>query len=414
MAFRQKRRRADQNKAPHKLQNSTARKITTSTPSAERTEKEAKRETHAVENKVAKELIAGHEEELTCRRYATNNGSVAIVCNSPSGLKVHYVELVDASGKEVYDVLIGVSVEHEKVREIIDLWQSEGHEKPEEFKGVVQYYKLGNLDIRVVQLKHVRIINLHCGDSIVYTRVEQRTVGKSGKPPIILLPTCYEMSIKDVIEAITQLLDIVDKEKVSLIISEVRKAEKIIEDQKERVSEIPQYSSLPPIPNIDLRKELRYAIIPGEQAEAAEGRALRVDETLGFVAGKDREFWDEVERIAKEGESKARIKQIAVECAKQELVGRGYKIVHDYVSAPRPFDMVVEKDGERLLVVVKGKSVDRLDEPILFTKGEITWAEERPNDYIVCIAIVEDERCKVDCYPFSEFAKKWKWQVEGC
>jgi len=260
MAFRQKRRRADQNKAPRQLQNSTtkARALTTSTPSAERTEKEAKREAHAVENKVAKELIAGPEEELTCRRYATNNGSVAIVCNSPSGLKVHYVELVDASGKEVY--AIGVGVEHEKVREIIDLWQSEGHEKPEEFKGVVQYYKLGNLDIRVVQLKHVRIINLHCGDSIVYTRVEQRTVGKSGKSPIILLPTCYEMSIEDVIEAITQLLDIVDKEKVkSLIISEVRKAEKIIEDQKERVSEIPQYSSLPPIPNIDLRKELRYA-----------------------------------------------------------------------------------------------------------------------------------------------------------
>jgi len=414
MAFRQKRRRADQNKAPRQLQNSTtkARALTTSTPSAERTEKEAKREAHAVENKVAKELIAGPEEELTCRRYATNNGSVAIVCNSPSGLKVHYVELVDASGKEVY--AIGVGVEHEKVREIIDLWQSEGHEKPEEFKGVVQYYKLGNLDIRVVQLKHVRIINLHCGDSIVYTRVEQRTVGKSGKSPIILLPTCYEMSIEDVIEAITQLLDIVDKEKVkSLIISEVRKAEKIIEDQKERVSEIPQYSSLPPIPNIDLRKELRYAT-SGEQAEAAEGRALRVDETLGFVAGKDKEFWDEVERIAKEGESKARIKQIAVECAKQELVGRGYKIVHDYVSVPRPFDMVVEKDGKRHLVLVKGKSVDRLDEPILFTKGEITWAEERPNDYIVCIAIVEDERCDVYCGSFPEFVKKWKWQVEDC
>jgi len=88
--------------------------------------------------------------------------------------------------------------------------------------------------------------------------------------------------------------------------------------------------------------------------------------------------------------------------------------VHDYVSVPRPFDMVVEKGGKRHLVLVKGKSVDRLDEPILFTKGEITWAEERPGDYIVCIAIVEDERCKVDCHPFPEFDKKWKWQVGGC
>jgi len=355
--------------------------------------------------------MAGLEEELTCRRYATNNGNVAIVCNSPSGLKVHYVELVDVSGKEVY--AIGVGVENEKVRELIDLWQSEGHERPEEFKGVVQYYKLGNLDIRVVQLKHVRIINLHCNNSIVYIRVEQRTIGKSGKLLAILLSTCSEMSIEEAIEVAAQLLDPANKEKIkSLIMSEVHKAEKIVKDQKECASEIPQYlSPSPPIPNIDLRKELRYAIIPREQAEAAEWWALRIDET---IAEKDKEFWDEVERIAKEGETETRIKQIAVECVKQELVGLGYKIVHDYVSAPRPFDVVVEKGGKRLLVLVKGKSVDRLDEPILFTRSEIDWAGERPGDYIVCIAIVEDKRCKVDCYPFPEFDKKWKWQVGGC
>ena len=71
--------------------------------------------------------------------------------------------------------------------------------------------------------------------------------------------------------------------------------------------------------------------------------------------------------------------------------------MHDYVNAPRPFDVVVEKGGTRYLVLVKGKSVDKLDEPILFTENEIDWAGERPGDYIVCVAIVEDKRCKVDC-----------------
>jgi len=42
--------------------------------------------------------------------------------------------------------------------------------------------------------------------------------------------------------------------------------------------------------------------------------------------------------------------------------------VHDYVNAPRPFDVVVEKGGERHLALVKGKSVDRPDEPIFFTE----------------------------------------------
>jgi len=89
-------------------------------------------------------------------------------------------------------------------------------------------------------------------------------------------------------------------------------------------------------------------------------------------------------------------------------------VVHPYESVPRPFDVVVEKDGKRLLVVVKGKSVDRPGEPILFTKSEINWAEERPGDYVVCVAIVKEERCKADCYPFPEFDKKWKWQVGVC
>jgi len=85
-------------------------------------------------------------------------------------------------------------------------------------------------------------------------------------------------------------------------------------------------------------------------------------------------------------------------------------VVYPYESVPGPFDVVVEKDCKQHLVLVKGKSVDKLDEPILFTKGEIDWAGERPGDYIICVAI-GDEKCKVYCDSFLEFDRKWKGKL---
>jgi len=86
-----------------------------------------------------------------------------------------------------------------------------------------------------------------------------------------------------------------------------------------------------------------------------------------------------------------------------------FEIVQNYQRLPGPFDLVVEKDGVVFTVEVKGKSADRVDEPIIFTVSEIEWARNYADYHIVCVAYVEkDGRCKeVECTPFSKFQKSW-------
>ncbi|ABL78385.1 SNF2-related protein [Thermofilum pendens] len=119
-------------------------------------------------------------------------------------------------------------------------------------------------------------------------------------------------------------------------------------------------------------------------------------------------FEELVEREVRYSRNRERTERAAARCIRSLLENLGYTIVEEYASIPRPFDMVVKKDGILYTVEVKGKWVGKRDEPLSFTANEIDWASRFPDRHIVCIAYVDRDYCEdVECYYFNEFQKKW-------
>jgi len=109
-----------------------------------------------------------------------------------------------------------------------------------------------------------------------------------------------------------------------------------------------------------------------------------------------------------------RTELMAVEYAKEYLLSMGYKMIEDYRSVPRPFDMVVSKGGRLFTVEVKGRWIprerwgDRYGEIISFTANEIDWASKFPNNHIVCVVYMSDGGLhEVSCMTFEEFQRRW-------
>jgi superfamily II DNA or RNA helicase len=109
-----------------------------------------------------------------------------------------------------------------------------------------------------------------------------------------------------------------------------------------------------------------------------------------------------------------RTELMAAEYAKEYLISMGYKMIEDYRSIPRPFDMVVSKGGRLFTVEVKGRWIprerwgDRYGEIISFTANEIDWASKFPNNHIVCVVYMSDGGLhEVSCMTFEEFQRRW-------
>jgi superfamily II DNA or RNA helicase len=109
-----------------------------------------------------------------------------------------------------------------------------------------------------------------------------------------------------------------------------------------------------------------------------------------------------------------RTELMAAEYAKEYLISMGYKMIEDYRSIPRPFDMVVSKGGRLFTVEVKGRWTprerwgDRYGEIISFTANEIDWASKFPNNHIVCVVYMSDGGLhEVSCMTFEEFQRRW-------
>jgi superfamily II DNA or RNA helicase len=126
------------------------------------------------------------------------------------------------------------------------------------------------------------------------------------------------------------------------------------------------------------------------------------------------DFEDTVMREVRFSHLRQRTELVAAEYAKEYLLSMGYRIVEDYRSVPRPFDMVVSKGGGLFTVEVKGRWIprerwgDRYGEIISFTANEIDWASKFPSNHIVCIVYMSDgELHEVNCMTFEEFQKRW-------
>jgi len=109
-----------------------------------------------------------------------------------------------------------------------------------------------------------------------------------------------------------------------------------------------------------------------------------------------------------------RTELMAAEYAKEYLISMGYKMIEDYRSIPRPFDMVVSKGGRLFTVEVKGRWIprerwgDRYGGIISFTANEIDWASKFPNNHIVCVVYMSDGGLhEVSCMTFEEFQRGW-------
>ncbi|ABO08142.1 DEAD/DEAH box helicase [Pyrobaculum calidifontis] len=117
-----------------------------------------------------------------------------------------------------------------------------------------------------------------------------------------------------------------------------------------------------------------------------------------------------VEEALKRSDYRTKTEHTAVKCIKEYLVKQGYRIVRDYDSAPRPFDMVVEKGGKRYTVECKGRYI-RPGEAlsVTLTANEMDWGSKYPDRHLICVATVEGTRCNtVECYTFDQFLKTWK------
>jgi len=126
------------------------------------------------------------------------------------------------------------------------------------------------------------------------------------------------------------------------------------------------------------------------------------------------DFEDTVMREVRFSHLRQRTELVAAEYAKEYLLSMGYRIVEDYRSVPRPFDMVVSKDGTLFTVEVKGRWIprerwgDRYGEFISFTANEIDWASKFPSNHIVCVVYMSDgELHEVNCMTFEEFQRRW-------
>ena len=122
------------------------------------------------------------------------------------------------------------------------------------------------------------------------------------------------------------------------------------------------------------------------------------------LGGFEELVWQEVRR----SRNIARTELAAVKCVKAWLAREGYKIREDYAGVPRPFDMVVERDGATYVVEIKGKWMGRREDPVSFTANEIDFASRFPDRYIICVAYVDGDMC-VDllCQPFAQFQREW-------
>jgi superfamily II DNA or RNA helicase len=126
------------------------------------------------------------------------------------------------------------------------------------------------------------------------------------------------------------------------------------------------------------------------------------------------DFEDTVMREVRFSHLRQRTELMAAEYAKEYLLSMGYRIIEDYRSVPRPFDMVVSKGGRLFTVEVKGRWIprerwgDRYGEIISFTANEIDWASKFPNNHIVCVVYMSDGGLhEVSCMTFEEFQRRW-------
>lgn len=114
--------------------------------------------------------------------------------------------------------------------------------------------------------------------------------------------------------------------------------------------------------------------------------------------------WSEVRRSM----YREKTELVAAKCVENWLKANGYIIREAYRSTPRPFDMVVAKNGVLYTVEVKGKYIGKKDEPISFSANEIDWASRFADRHLVCIAYVNNDKCeKFECMTFVEFQKNW-------
>jgi superfamily II DNA or RNA helicase len=126
------------------------------------------------------------------------------------------------------------------------------------------------------------------------------------------------------------------------------------------------------------------------------------------------DFEDTVMREVRFSHLRQRTELVAAEYAKEYLLSMGYRIIEDYRSVPRPFDMVVSKGGRLFTVEVKGRWIprerwgDRYGEFISFTANEIDWASKFPNNHIVCVVYMSEGGLhEVSCMTFEEFQRRW-------
>jgi superfamily II DNA or RNA helicase len=126
------------------------------------------------------------------------------------------------------------------------------------------------------------------------------------------------------------------------------------------------------------------------------------------------DFEDMVMREVKFSNLRQRTELMAADYAKRHLLSMGYKVIEDYRSVPRPFDMVVSRNGRLYTVEVKGRWVPqenwsrRYDEVVSFTANEIDWASRFPDRHIVCIVYIsEGNLSEVNCVTFEEFQRMW-------
>jgi len=105
----------------------------------------------------------------------------------------------------------------------------------------------------------------------------------------------------------------------------------------------------------------------------------------------------------------------AVQLAIKSLRDMGYSIRKKYRKGPRPYDLIVSKDGVLYTVEVKGRSVprglwdERLCMDISFTENEVQYLDSRRDRHIICIAYIsEGDLQEVLCVTPDEFKKRWE------
>jgi len=105
----------------------------------------------------------------------------------------------------------------------------------------------------------------------------------------------------------------------------------------------------------------------------------------------------------------------AVQLAIKSLRDMGYSIRMKYRKGPRPYDLIVSKDGVLYTVEVKGRSVpkslwdERLCMDVSFTENEVQYLDSRRDRHIICIVYIsEGDLQEVLCMKPDEFEKRWE------